>query len=219
MGSTERAYDRGTRRGERWLKELGEELRRARLSRGISQRRVADAARISQPVYSRIERGVLPHLAVLTAARVAAVLGLELSVRAYPDGNGIRDAAHAERLGRLLAHVCPPLRYRTEVPLPGSSDHPERRSWDAALFGHGERTAVELEMRLYDAQAQWRRLNLKRRDDPPDRLLLVVAATRANRRALAELVDLAPELPRLRTASVLATLRAGRHPPSGIVLL
>ena len=219
MGAYDRPFDRGTRQGERWLKLLGEDFRTARLSLGISQTRVAEAAHTSRQTCGRIELGKHRHVTVLRAAQLAAVLGLELSARTYPGGSPTRDAAHTERLHQLLQHVGAPMRYRTEVPLPATTDHPERRSWDAMLFGHGVRTAVELEMRLYDGQAQLRRINLKRRDDPPGHFLLVVADTRANRRVLSEAADLFADLPRLRTATILASLRAGQHPPSGMILL
>jgi hypothetical protein len=116
-------------------------------------------------------------------------------------------------------HVGPPLTHRTEVPLPATTDHPERRAWDAVVFGHARRTAVELETRLYDVQGQVRRLHLKERDDPPDQLLLVIAETRANRRALSEFAELFVDLPRLGTANTLKGLSAGRHPPTGLILL
>ena len=219
MGATERAYDRGTRQGGRWLRIMGEEFRTVRLSLGLAQRHVAESAHISQSVYGRIERGVLPHLSILLAARIATVLGLELSARVYPGGSPIRDTAHAERLSRLLAHVGSPLTYRTDVPLPPTTEHPEHRAWDAVLRAGGERTAVELEMRLYDVQAQTRRLHLKERDDRPDHLLLVLADTGANRRALDGFEILLSDLPRLRTANVLRTLRTGHHPPTGRILL
>ena len=218
MGALDRPYDRGSRQGDRSLRAMGEEFRIARLSLGLSQDRVARSARISRPVYGRIERGILRHLPVLMASRIAAVLGLDLVVRAYPGGNPTRDAAHAERLGRLLANVGQPLSYRTEVPLPATSDHPERRSWDAVVTGVGERTAIELETRLYDVQAQLRRINLKWRDDPADHLLVVVADTRPNRRVLREFAPLLSDFPRVGTAATLAALRAGHHPGTSLIL-
>jgi transcriptional regulator with XRE-family HTH domain len=201
------------------LRMVGEEFRIARHSLGLSQRHVATAARISRPVYGRIERGTLQHLPLRLASQIASVLGLHLAARAYPGGNPTRDAAHGQRLRRLLSHVGPPLTHRIEVPLPATTDHPERRSWDAVLVGYGRRTAVELETRLYDVQGQLRRLHLKERDDPPDQLLLVVANTRANRRALSEFAGLFVDLPRLGTANTLKGLSAGRHPPTGLMLL
>jgi hypothetical protein len=95
----------------------------------------------------------------------------------------------------------------------------ELRGWDALLLGHGKRTAVELEMRLRDAQATIRRQGMKRRDDPVDGFLLVLADTRTNRRVYAENADLWPDLPRLRSSRVLAAVEAGDHPPSGIVFI
>jgi hypothetical protein len=118
-----------------------------------------------------------------------------------------------------LAFVGPPLTYRTEVVLPQRSDYPEQRSWDLMLFGHSERTGIEFERRLYDLQAQKRRYALKRRDDPVDHFLLVVADSPGNRRVLGEFPELLTDLPRLGTAEVLATLRAGQHPPTGVILL
>jgi len=87
------------------------------------------------------------------------------------------------------------------------------------IYGHGERTGVEFERRLYDIQAQLRRYNLKRRDDPVGHFLLVIANTRANRRVANEFSDLLTDLPRHRTATILGMLRAGQHPPTGLILL
>jgi transcriptional regulator with XRE-family HTH domain len=219
MGSAERTYDRGSRQGERWVRSIGEEFRTARMALGLSQRHVAGAAHLSRSRYSRIELAAVRHLSILTAARIAAVLGLDLAARVYPGGRPIRDAAHAERLQRLLAHVGPPLRFVTDVPLSRTTDHPEQRAWDAVLFQDGGITAVELETRLHDVQALTRRIHLKQRDDAPDRLLVVVANTRANRRVVDEFGSLFADWPRLRTAAVLKRLRSGQHPATGLILL
>ena len=219
MPSVERLYDRGSRRAARALAELGEEFRSARLTLGLSQREVAVAAKFDRADYSRIEAGKLPRVSVAVAYRVGAVLGLDLSLKAFPGGRSIRDAGQATRLQRLLECVGRPLSYRTEVPLLRNGERPDYRAWDAMLFGHDERTGVEFELRLYDIQAQIRRHRLKWRDDAVDHFLLVVAATRANRRVLAEFADLLVGMPRLRTSSVLATLRSGNHPSTGIILL
>lgn len=220
MATTERALDRGNRRGHRSVRIVGEEFRDQRLGLGISQQRVADAARIQRSRYSRIECGRVEALTIVEASRVASVLGLDLVVRAYPGGSPLRDAAHAERLRRILSHVRPPLRYRLDVPLPQRPDQPmEQRGWDAMLYGRARRTGIELEMRLWDAQATIRRHAMKQRDDRVDGFLLVLADTRTNRRVYAENADLWPDLPRLRTSRVLAALDAGEHPPSGIVFI
>jgi hypothetical protein len=168
---------------------------------------------------SRIEGSKVPRLSILEMSRIASVLGLELSIRAYPGGHPVRDAAHAERLRRVTSNVHAPLRCRTEAPLPAGPGRPEQRAWDALINGSGRRTGIELEMRLRDGQAVERRINLKRRDDPVDRFLLLVADTRTNRRVLAERPDLFEDLPRLRLVLVTDALRAGEHPPTGLVLI
>jgi hypothetical protein len=103
--------------------------------------------------------------------------------------------------------------------LPSKREYLERRAWDAQVTGRGETTSIEYEARLYDVQAQNRRWNGKLRDDPPDHFLLVVADTPANRRVVHDYPELFRTLPRLRTASVLARLRRGEHPSTGMVFL
>ena len=219
MPAAERLFDAGTRRAERALRELSEEFREARLRLGLSQREVAQAARIHRTSYTRIEAAKLPSLSLTVAARIAAVLGLELAVRAFPGGRSVRDVGQAQRLLKLIECIGPPLKYRTDVPLPAAAGRFEQRAWDLVIYGHGARTATEFEARLYDTQAQVRRFLLKRRDDPVDTLLIVVSDTKANRRVLDEFADLLVDFPRLRTQAVLDLLRQGQHPPSGLIVL
>ena len=177
---------------------------------------------MSRWTYGRIESGVRRSTTVDELTQSCAALGLDLSVRAFPSGEPVRDAAQLKRLDRLLSAVASPLLKRTEVPLPqspGQTAHLELRAWDAMLFGHGKRTGVEVEMRIHDGQELERRLGLKRRDDAVDFLLVVVADTTHNRRVLGENATLFAPLPRLRAGSVLRAVRAGQHPPSGVVLL
>lgn len=219
MPPTERRFDRGTRQAGRAVATLGEEFRQTRLGAGLSQQTVAGRARISRAQYSRIESGKVDGLSIRVAFRIAAVLGLDLSIRAYPGAGPLRDSAHLERLQRLVDHVRAPLRWRTEVPLPSSGERREQRAWDAVIYGLGGRTAVEVELRVRDVQELERRIALKRRDDPTESFLLVLADTRSNRRTLADHPTRFDELDRLRTASVLAELRSGHHPAPGIVLI
>lgn len=219
MAATERLYDRGSRVGQRRLRDLGAEYRDRRMEFGLSQLRVAQAARISRSTYSRIEAGKCPSLTVLVAARVAAVLGLDLVARTYPGGESIRDAASARKIEQLCSNVGAPLRWKTEVPLPQRGDYPELRRWDLVLTGRRRRTALEFESRVYDAQAQHGRWNLKRRDDPVDSFVAVIADTRGNREVLNLFENVFADLPRLSTSAFLKMLRAGEHPPTGLVLL
>ncbi|CAN5607793.1 hypothetical protein BH23CHL7_BH23CHL7_12630 [soil metagenome] len=148
------------------------------------------------------------------------MLGLDVAVKAFEGGPPIRDAGQSRQLKELLKWIGAPLVYRAETPLPRRGDLLEYRRWDLTLDGHGERSAVEFESRLCDIQLQLGRWRRKQRDDPVCSLLIVVAATRANRRVLADMGDsLIADFPRLRTASVRRLLRAGRHPPTGLILL
>ncbi|HEY6057350.1 MAG TPA: helix-turn-helix transcriptional regulator [Candidatus Limnocylindrales bacterium] len=208
--------DRGERIGRRALAMLGEEVRQGRTSSGLSQASLGAAIGMSHTKISRIERGRDAGVKLIDLARALAAVGLDVSVRAYPAGDPLRDAAHLALLDRLRSTLGVGLTWRTEVPLPVPGD---LRSWDA-LIGGASRTAVEAETRLGDIQALERRLGLKQRDGGVDKLILLVGDTRANR------VALRTGRPSMRAwlpcaaREILAALRAGRDPPgSGIVVL
>ena len=168
---------------------------------------------------SRIESGTLEGLTLVDAVVLADAVGLDVSIKAYPGRQPTRDAGHARKLTEFLAHVGAPLRYGLEVGLPPREGVPEQRAWDAMIFGPDGETGVELEMRLYDLQAQTRRILLKWRDSGAERLLLLVNDTDANRRVLRTFPDYFKDLPRLKTSHVLAQLQDGRRPPTGYVLI
>jgi hypothetical protein len=173
---------------------------------------------MSRNHFGQIENGACPRVTVAELNAIAAVLGLAPSIRIYPEGPAVRDAAQATRLRAFLSLAASPLTWRIEVPLAALAERPERRAWDAVIFDGRERCAIELEMRLRDVQAVRRRTELKRRDDPTEAFLLLVADTAFNRRVLSEFDDLFADLPRLRPARVLADLRSGRLPASGLLL-
>jgi hypothetical protein len=79
---------------------------------------------------------------------------------------------------------------------------------------------IEAFTRLADAQAQFRAGLLKARDMQIGRVIIVLAATHANRRALAAASDVvAAEFP-LGTRAVLKALCEGRDPgANGIVVI
>lgn len=165
------------------MRSLGEELHEARLERGLSQLCVGRAAGVTQARVSRIERGDLEAVSLCDLARLLAVVGLDLSARAFPGGQPVRDAAQRALLDRLRARVAPKLRWRFETPIPLSGD---RRAWDATIAdAEGGCIAVEAETRLGDVQALQRRLALKQRDDPSvSCLALLDGGTRSNRHML-----------------------------------
>ena len=203
----------------RQVAEIGDEFRERRLIQAASQAHISAAAGLSRTRYGLIERGTTASLTVDELNRIAAVLGMVPSIRVYPDGVPVRDVGHATKLLRFLEPVRPPVTFRIEVPLPVVAGRPERRAWDAVLFRDRERCTVELEMRLRDVQEVRRRIDLKRRDDPSEAFLLLVADTRLNRRVLAEFATLFADLPTLRPSQVQSALGAGRLPPAGLLFV
>ena len=181
MGARERQVDVGAANAREILARLTSEARMARLQAGLGQDDVAAELGISRSQYSRIERGRSPELSLDTAARLMAVLGLKLAVRTYPAGDSIRDAAQFVLLERLHVRCHVSFRWRTEVPLPIPGD---LRAWDATATSSVVRIGIETETRVRDGQALDRKLALKERDGGMDRIILLVADTRANREAL-----------------------------------
>jgi transcriptional regulator with XRE-family HTH domain len=209
----------GRRAADRQRTMAGDEFREQRLALGLSQTVVATAAGISRSKYARAEAGALRTLSLEDASVIAQVLGLDAVLRFYPGGIALRDRAQSNRLALFLQPAAGGLRYKIEVPLPSTRNRLERRAWDAMLYGDGQRTAIELEMRLRDVQAVRRRHALKRRDDPTEHFLLLIANSRHNRHVLVELNPMFDDLPRLRSTAVLAALQAGTHPGTGLVLI
>jgi len=181
MASRERAIDIGAARARAVLGRIQAEARIARLNAGLGQDDVARALGLSRSQYSRIERGLSPDLSIDLAVRMFAVLGHELVIRPYPNGDAIRDAAHVALLDRLRARCHASIRWQTEVPLPL---HGDLRAWDATAVCPAFRAGVEAETRLSDIQALERRLSLKQRDGQMDRLILLVLDSRSNRAVL-----------------------------------
>lgn len=217
MATRERRVDRCSRQARRRLTTIGEELREARLSAGLSQREVGASAGISHTEVGRIERATASRVPFVTLSILGSVLGLDISMRAYPDGEPIRDAAQVALLARLRAQLPSTLTWRTEVPLgiPG-----DMRAWDAVIGGPGWGIPLDAESRLHDVQACTRRVALKQRDDHREVVILLVADTRHNRGILRlARPDLLGAFP-LPGRRMLRALTNGLRPSaSGIVLL
>ena len=108
-------------------------------------------------------------------------------------------------------------RWTTEVPVPIPGDP---RAIDAVLTLERCRCGIEFIMRLHDCQAQLRPIHLKQRDAQLDRMIVVVPATHANRRAIHEAGPYLAEAFPLGTRRILSALTAGLDPGgNGIVLL
>lgn len=203
---------------ERLLIDLGRDLDLTRSRLDLSLRDVGQEAGLSHAQVSRILRAQHRHVALEDLVSLAVVLGLDLSVRAYPGGAPLRDLAHVRLLERLHAVLHPSLGWKVEVPV--TADPLDRRGWDALIHDPAWRMGVEAETRLRDAQEVERRAALKSRDGRVDHVMLLLADTRWNRRALmaarAGLRTLFPADGRV----IIDALRTGHDPGgSGIVLL
>jgi transcriptional regulator with XRE-family HTH domain len=178
MATRERLRDRGTRRAGATLRALGEELRHARLALGLRQVDVARAAGISPSWISRIELGQARDVGYRPLCVVFAIVGLDLSTRAYAGGDALRDDGHHGLLGRTHRALPAEAPWDEEVLLPGPG---EQRAWDARTRLWGRAVGIEAEMRPTDLQAMQRRLRLKKRDGGVDRMIVALADTRGNR--------------------------------------
>lgn len=198
------------------LSILGDEVRTARLAAGLSQSAVGRTAGMSHAQVGRLERGLVRSASVDQFGRLAAVLGLDLSIRLFPAGDPVRDAAQLALLERLRRRLHPALGRRAEVPMPIPGD---RRAWDAVIRAPDVRIGVEAVTRLRDIQDVERRISLKRRDSDLDHVILLLANTRANRAARVgaagrSLLAAFPVEPRL----ALDALADGRDPGGSAVI-
>jgi transcriptional regulator with XRE-family HTH domain len=209
--------DEGRLLAARIQRQIGDDLRAARLAAGLSQDAAGTAAGISHAQFGRIERGSNRDLTFDQVARAGIAVGLRLGARLYPDGDPVRDRAQLALLDRFRARLPPAAIWTTEVPLPIPGD---RRAWDACIALGDRRAGCEAETRLTDVQAVERRLALKMRDGGMDLLLLVVSDTATNRRMLGLHRESLRTLLPLDGRDVLASLRTGRLPErSGLVVI
>ena len=192
MPTRESVIQRADRRARSLLRRTGEELRSARVGGGLSTRKVGAMVGVSHTEVRRVESGDAPHVSVGVLARLASVVGGELSLRVHPVASAIRDAAHVALLSRFRARLHPSLGWRTEVPMPLPGD---LRSADGVIDGESFDAIVEAETRLDDVQAVERRVRGKQRDLGCRRAILLVAETRHNRSVLRAVPELAERFP------------------------
>lgn len=197
---------------------IGTDIRTARLMAGKTLRDVGRAAGMSYSQVGRIERAALPKASILHLAKVGAVVGLDIRLRAYPGPDPLRDAGQIALLERLRSLLAPDLVMRTEVPLPVDGD---LRAWDAVIGGFeppAEPLRTEAETRIYDAQGQLRRIALKARDAGVDAVLLAIADTPRNRAAIHSAGPMISDTYPIRSREARRALRLGRHPGGSAVI-
>ena len=204
-------------RHSRWLLgELGRELRVARHASGLRQSDVARLAGTSTARICRVEHGRIASLSLSALSRHAAAVGLKTSVKLWPLGRRLLDAPQLELLGRFRRRLHPSWTFETEVPvrLPG-----DLRSGDCRITIPGCSVVVEAYTRFSDWQAQSASAARKKRDLGADRLILLIGATHANRRALAEALAVASGSFPLGTKATLVALAAGRDPGADAIVV
>ena len=207
--------DEAARLAARAFASITDDLREARIGLGLTQADVARVLGVSRSRVCRIERGRATNLTLDYLSRHAAVVGLRASVKLYPIGGGLRDAAQARYIARFVQRVGRLWRVRLDVPIPLPGD---LRGIDVLLEGACV-ICVEVVTRLRDLQAVLRASQLKQRDIGAARLIIVVAATHANRRALAEARPTLLATFDLDTQHVLAKLAAGQDPGRNAIIL
>ena len=195
---------------------MGRELRLARITAGRTQSEIAALLGTSESRLSAIERGRCPSATLLHLSRHAATVGLRLHVGAYPGGRRLLDAPQLALLNRFRARIAPAWRWEQEVPIPIEGD---LRAADARITTPGCAIVVEAITRLADVQAQLRAAQLKRRDLSAQRLILLLAATGANRRAQREAGPVLPGALPIATRAALDALEAGRDPGGDALVL
>ncbi len=166
-------------------------------------------AGVARSTWERIEEGT-PAVTLAALAAAADAVGLDLVCSTYPGREpGLRDSGQLSVAQWIAAQAHAGWRMSLEEP---AGDHSE--AIDQVLWGASEILAIEIERRLLDWQAQLRRWRLKcdwlaARHSRPVRLVVAVADTPSNRRALAPFASTVSRVLPAGTRAVLAAVRAG----------
>jgi len=198
------------------LRMIGRELRVARILAGMTQKQVAAALHTSTSHVSRVEHGLIMGLTMHQLHRHAAVIGLKPYVNLYPLVARPLDSAQLQLFGRFRARIAPTWKVVLEATMPIRGD---LRAADALLSLPGCRCVVEIVTRLADFQAQLRSARRKVRDLEADRLIMVVAATHTNRRAIRDSGRAVDEAFPVRTKEGLRALALGADPGGDALIL
>jgi hypothetical protein len=215
-----RIADRGSARGRGLVVGLCRELENARIDRGLSYAALGRTLGLSASQVGRICRGQSPRVSVLRLAQLFTLVGLDLSARAFPGGQPLRDSGHLALIARFRVHVDPKLSWRTEVPVvPFSFDRPELRAWDATVGSHNWTIGIEAETHVHDVQALLRRLALKQRDGDVVNVILLLGDTKHHRNLLSSAgAELSGAFP-VGSREALWSLRRGIPPRANALVL
>jgi transcriptional regulator with XRE-family HTH domain len=207
--------DEAGRRARAHLGTIVDELRQARRRAGLSQRSVAHALGVSRALVGAWEASTVQP-GVIHLYRWGAIVGLDVSIRAFPGGSPLRDAGQLRLLARFRLIVERVWTCRTEAPV--SADPRDRRAFDMVLLRGDRRVAAEAITRLVDAQAQIRSIELKAQASGVNRVVLVMSDGRHSRAAVdAGRATIEPAFP-CPARAALSALRVGELPPGNAVV-
>jgi transcriptional regulator with XRE-family HTH domain len=204
--------DVGRARARVLAARFGTELRIARITAGLTQRRLAQRAGVSQQEVSRVERGTV-RSTLDTRCRLAAACGHELGWRLYPVASvSLRDSGQLDLAQAIVSLAHPSWKAALEVPI-GEAD---LRAADIVLASPVEIVHIEVERALVDFQAQLRAAQLKReslavrlRPGQPVRLVIAVPDTRTARLRLAPYAALIQRSLPMSSGRAWAAIRRG----------
>lgn len=200
----------------RQLAEVLDEIHERRLMSGGTQAELATAVGVSRSLVGALERDELEDPGVVELARLAAAVGLDLSLRTFAGDAVLRDAAQVMLLNRLRAECHPSLAWTLEATVtPG-----DPRAFDALVGRTPDAAAVEAISRLRDLQRQTRPIIAKLEASGLRAVIVLIAASRVNRTALRDAGRQFRDAFPLGSRAVLGMLRRGEVPhQSGIVVL
>ncbi|MGH2444755.1 MAG: helix-turn-helix domain-containing protein [Candidatus Limnocylindria bacterium] len=216
MGSRTSVLREATRLGDWILRDIGRELRVARMVAGSTQKRVGALIGKSASHVSRVEHGLIKGIGIAELTVHAAAVGLKPWVKLFPAISRPMDQAQLNLLAKFRERIGSAWQVVIEAPMPIAGD---LRAADALLIIPGSRCVVEIITRLADLQAQRRAGQLKVRDLKADRLILVVAGTTTNRRALHSAGPTVTDAFPVDTRAALAALAAGEDPGGDALIL
>ena len=216
MANRQSALQEASRLAAWVLRLIGRELRVARILAGRTQKQVAVALRTSTSHVSRVEHGLIRGLTMAQLHRHAAVVGLKPYINLYPLIARPLDTAQLRLFARFRARIAAVWEVTLEatMPIPG-----DLRAADAVLAIPGCRCVVEIITRLADFQAQLRSARRKVRDLGADRLIVVIAATPTNRRAIRDSGPAVEDAFPVRTKEALRRLASGTDPGGDALIL
>lgn len=216
MGNRQSIQRDALRFGAWLLRDIGRELRVARIIAGLRQADVAMVVGTSIAHVSRVEHGLIRGIGIPALSRHAAAVGLKPYVKLFPAVSRPLDRAQLALLARFRERLSGAWQIVVEAPMPIGGD---LRAADAVITIPGCRCVVEVITRLADLQAQLRVARIKQRDLRADRLIFVVSGSTTNRRTIRDMGPAVADAFPLDTRRALARLGDGLDPGADALIV